>query len=78
MNVNNAGEIFAKRGWVEIKPKDRANFYLVKNNMVKVPDTTMPRITKEEIKMLKHLAPDERELLLEAKNLFKGEILCGK
>ena len=78
MKPNKAGEIFAKRGWVEIKPKDRANFYLVKNNLVKVPDRTMPKITKKEIKMLKHLAPMERELLLEAKKIFKGEILCSR
>jgi hypothetical protein len=73
-----ATQNFMKRGWIEIQPKDRGNFYLVKNNMVRVPDKELPKITKKEIKALRYLAPEERELLLEAKNLFKGEILCTK
>ena len=75
MSLSEAATNLKKRGWIEIKPKGRSNFYLVKNSLIKTPDKSLPRLTKKELQLLKGLAPEERDILIEAKGIFKGTIL---
>jgi hypothetical protein len=76
MTKQEAVDNFQKRGWIEIKPEgERDNFYLVKNNMVKVPNRELMKLTQAEIGKLQGLAAEEADLLIYAKKLYKGKLL---
>ena len=75
MSLSEAATNLKKRGWIEIKPKGRSNFYLVKNSLIKTPDKSLPRLTKKELQRLVGFTPEERDILIEAKRIFKGTIL---
>lgn len=75
MNKEQATENFIKRGWIEIKPKDMENFYLVKNNMIRVPDAELTRYSPKEIALIGKVDLDELKLINDAKKIFKGMLI---
>tara|TARA_Y100001963_G_C6571126_1_gene348913 strand:- start:115 stop:411 length:297 start_codon:yes stop_codon:yes gene_type:complete len=67
---------FKKRGWLLMEtPIRKQRWYLVKNKMLKVPDKSLPKVTPQELELFRDLKPDERDLLLYALGIFKGEMV---
>ena len=71
---NSASEIFAKRGWLEMKTGTGEKYYLVKNKMLKVPDNSLPKVTPQELELFRGLEHEEKGVLLSALGIFKGKL----
>ena len=75
MTKEQATKNFIKRGWIEIKPKDMANFYLVKNNMIRVPDAELTKYSPKEIALIGKVDLDELKLINDVKKIFNGMLI---
>ena len=75
VNKEQATENFIKRGWIEIKPKDMENLYLVKNNMIRVPDAKLAKYLPKEIALIGKVELDELELINDVKKIFNGMLI---
>ncbi len=68
--------LLKKRGWVQVFSSYlNQSIYLTRNKWIKVPDSALPKYTRNEIAALNGLDWEEIQTLHEAKILFKGEIL---
>ena len=67
------------RGWLIIysTPLD-SKVYLVRDDLVKVPDSRIPRYAQSELDDLRGLSIDELKVMHEAKKAFGGIISMGK
>jgi hypothetical protein len=75
-SIKEATDLFNKRGWIQIfSGYLSTNLYLVRNDKIKVPNSTFPKYTEKEIMTLHGLTLDELKTLHEAKVIFHGEIL---
>jgi len=70
-----SSEIFKKRGWLEMQTESGQKYYLVKNRMLLVPDKTLPRVSPKDLEKLKNVEGEERDLLIQALGIFKGEMV---
>ena len=78
IHLEEATRLYRKRGWVQIFSGHlNQRIYLVKNEQVQVPDSSIPRYTQKEIEVLKGLSLEEVTTLHQAKEMFKGEIGDG-
>jgi len=78
IHLEEATRLYRKRGWVQIFSGHlNQRIYLVKNERVQVPDSSIPRYTQKEIEVLKGLSLEEVTTLHQAKEMFKGEIGDG-
>ena len=59
----------------EIKPKDMENLYLVKNNMIRVPDAKLAKYLPKEIALIGKVELDELELINDVKKIFNGMLI---
>lgn len=78
VHLDEATKLYRKRGWVQIFSGHlNQRIYLVKNERIKVPDSSIPKYTKMEIDALKDLNWEEVKTLHDAKEMFIGEISDG-
>lgn len=70
-----SSEVFKKRGWLEMQTESGQKYYLVKNRMLLVPDKTLPRVSPKDLEKLKNVEGEERDLLIQALGIFKGEMV---
>jgi hypothetical protein len=74
-SVEEATELYRERGWIQIWAGYlNQRIYLVRDEKVKVPDSSIPKYTQAEMQSLKDLTLDELKTLHEAKVIFKGTI----
>jgi hypothetical protein len=74
-SIEEATELYKKRGWIQIFSCHLIqSIYLVKNDRVKVPDPSIPKYTQVEIEALKGLNLEELMTLHDAKRIFGGTI----
>ena len=74
-----ATELYKARGWIEIfSTLLDTKIYLVRDDKVKTPDSTIPRYTQSELDDLRGLSTDELKMMHEAKKAFGGVISEGK
>ena len=75
LSVEEATKLFKERGWIQIFSCHlNQSIYLVKNDQVKVPDSSITKYTQVEIEALKGLNLEELMTLHEAKRIFGGTI----
>ncbi|MBT3508217.1 MAG: hypothetical protein HN472_01575 [Nitrospina sp.] len=75
IHVKKATVLFKKRGWIQIfSTYLEGNIYLVRDDAIRVPESSTPKYTQAEIQSLKDLSLDELKTLHEAKVLFGGTI----
>ncbi len=75
LHINEATELFKKRGWVQIYSGHlKQSIVLLRDEKIKVPYPTLPQYTQAEIQSLKDLTLDELKTLHEANVLFEGKI----
>ena len=74
-HITEATRLYQKQGWIQIfSGYLNQSVYFVKNKSTRVPDSSIPKYTKEETEALRGLTLDELKTLHEAKVIFKGEI----
>ncbi len=74
-SINEAVELFKRRGWVQIWSTYLSeSIYLVRHKSVKVPDNSLLKYTQAEIEALKDLTLEELQTMHEAKKLFGGTV----
>ena len=75
IHIEEATHLYQKRGWIQIfSGYLNQSVYFVKNKSTRVPDSSIPKYTKEETEALRGLTLDELKTLHEAKVIFKGKI----
>ena len=76
LSVEEATKLFKERGWIQIYSTYlESTIYLVRDDAIRVPDSSIPKYTQAEMQSLKDLTLDELKTLHEAKVLFKGKII---
>ena len=76
IHLDEAIHLYLERGWIQIYSTYlESNIYLVRDDAIRVPDSSIPKYTQAEIQSLKDLTLDELKTLHEAKVLFKGKII---
>ena len=74
-HITEATRLYQKQGWIQIfSGYLNQSVYFVKNKSTRVPDSSIPKYTKEETEALRGLTLDELKTLHEAKVIFKGKI----
>jgi hypothetical protein len=75
MGFEEAVRLYRERGWVKIwSGYLEESIYLVRDELVRVPDRSIPRYTQGEAEALNGLTIDEIQTLHEAKIVFKGTV----
>ena len=75
IHLDEAIMLYRKQGWIQIFSGHlNQRIYLVNNERIKVPDSSIPRYTQKEIEALKGLSLEEVKTLHQAKEIFKGKI----
>jgi len=70
-----AVRLYREQGWVQIYSTYlETHLYLVRDDRVKVPNSAIPKYTRNELDALKGLGLNELQTLHEAKIIFTGKI----
>jgi len=78
IHLDEAVRLYRERGWIQIYSGYlKCNFYLIKDECVKVPNPSLPIYTEKEIGELTHLRINELKTLHEAKQIFGGGIITS-
>ena len=75
LQIQETAEEYRRKGWVKIfSAYLKTELYLVRDESVRVPDSSIPRYSQSEVEALEGLSIDEMKTLHEAKMIYRGTI----
>jgi hypothetical protein len=75
LQIQDTAEEYRQKGWVKIfSTYLKTELYLVRDESVIVPESSIPRYSQSEVEALKDLSIDEMKTLHEAKMVYRGSI----
>jgi hypothetical protein len=75
LQIQETAEEYRRKGWVKIfSAYLKTELYLVRDESVIIPDSSIPRYSQSEVEALEGLSIDEIKTLHEAKMIYRGTI----